>query len=459
MTKRKNNTLNIESRIKANGISLKVKGESFNLIYPKKIWKAYPQKQKVFLNDNLVYLLTINIPFVAPVDTIKYKNISLPYLKPYIDALTIDGIPSAVHNYEDSTFKILKDFNDYNYIFKDKKVKLPSNKKPLEVDEETAIVPLSFGKDSLTTLGILKEAGIKPICIYINDTESPSENKIKLKMAKRFPKEQNIKVYTITNEIEKLNDFELWDTKEGCLGYMHMIMGFCLMLMPFARYFKAKYIVLGNQQDMNFSFINKDSFLTYPAPDQTHRWLTNMSRMVKEITPGNIQITSVIEPLVNITLMGLLHNRYPDLGQYEVSCDCLDASNEPRWCHNCSKCARLGLFMKAWGIDTSYCGFKHDLLEMEHKKLYSLFGGKKTDQYEESKEAKEQQFLAFYLACKRGERGELIDYFKKNFLSKDKNKVEKLKDKYLKIYDIIDMSEVLKKKVRAIFKEQLEAGQ
>lgn len=455
MSKSKNKTLKIEYKFKNNGLIIKAKGRNFHLTYPKDIWNSYPKEQKNFLIDNLVYLLTVNIPLIAPVDGIYYKNTSLPFFKPLIDLLMIDGIPSAVHSYKDSTFKRLKEFHNYKYIFKDETIKFPIDKDSSKTNKDIAIVPLSFGKDSLSSLGILREIGIKPICIYINDTESPSENKIKLKMIKRIKKEEGIKAYTLTNEIEQLNDFEFWNTEEGCLGYMHMIMGFCLLALPFVHYFKAKYIILGNQQDMNFSFVNKDGFLTYPAPDQNSTWQKQMSKMIKLITSNKTQVASVIEPLTNIALMNLLHLRYSDLGQYEVSCDCLDASKEPRWCHNCPKCARLSLFMKAFGIDTRLVGFKSDLLSKRHKKLYSVFGGKEIDQYEQSQEAKEQQLLAFYLLYKRGERAELIDYFRQKYFKKVQKDIRKLKGKYLRIFETANLPGELRRRILTIFKDQL----
>ncbi len=423
-------TLKVSCRLKPKGLILKAKRRTFHLTYPKKIWQSYPKEHKKFLIDNLVYLLTVNVPFISGVDKIIYQNISFPYLKPLIDHLTIEGIPSAVHSYKDSTFKLLRDFNNYQYIFKDKIIKCPPKRFP-ETKKDTAIVPLSFGKDSLTTLGILRDLEIKPICVYINDTVSPSENSIKIKMLKRLNKEQNIKTHIVTNEIEKLNDFEFWNTNESCLGYMHMMMGFCLLLLPFLHFFRARYIALGNQKDMDFSFINKDGFRTYPAVDQTSRWTAYFDEIMGQITQNNAHIRSYIANFTNISLMRLLHKKYPNLAKYEVSCDSLDASNESRWCQNCSKCARLSIFMKAHGIDTKRVGFKDELLDKKHKKLYTIFNGKEADQYEESKEAREQQLLAFYLAYKRGERGKLIDYFKKHYLNKTRRNLKKLKQKYL----------------------------
>jgi len=430
MPKSKNKTLKIKHELKSDGLLLKTNGFKFRLIYPENIWQAYPEKQKRFLIDNLVYLLTVNIPFISGKDTIIYEDISIPYFRPIIDLLVKESIPSAVHSYDISTFEALKNFNNYQFIFKDKSIKKPPTRFP-NLREDIAVMALSMGKDSLTTLGILKDMDIKPICVYINDTVSPSENKIKLNMVNKLKNEQNVKIHIVTNEIEKLNDFEFWNMPESCLGYIHMMMGFSLILVPFVHFYRAKYIALGNQKDMNFSFINKDGFRTYPAVDQTSKWTHRFSQVIGQISQNKAYVRSYIEDFTNIKLIHLLHKKYANLGKFQVSCDSLDKSDEKRWCHNCSKCARLSIFMKAHGIDTKRVGFKKDLLSKEHKRLYTIFNGSETDEYEQSKEAKEQQLLAFYLAYKRGEKGYLIDYFKKYYLNKVKKNIKRLKEKYL----------------------------
>ncbi|MCK5306227.1 MAG: hypothetical protein KAJ66_03765 [Candidatus Omnitrophica bacterium] len=453
MRKTKHKLLVIECELRKDGLRLKVNGRNFDLSYPGNIWAEYPQECKNFLVDNLVYTLTANIPLVAPTNSIIYKNISTPLIKPYVDLLTIEGIPSAINSYDDGLLQTLKRHNNVSYLFKDEKVKYPPEWR-LNTRSNKAIVPLSFGKDSLATLGILREAGVDPICLYINDTESPSENRLKLKMAQKISAEQGIGVNIITNQIEKLCDFEFWNTKESCLGYIHMILGFCLMALPFVHYYKAKYIIMGNQQDMNFPFISKNGFLTYPAPDQSLKWQRYINQIIGQFTSNNTAVTSVITPLTNLFLMGLLHQRYPYLGQYEVSCDSLDAGNEPRWCCNCSKCARLSIFMKAFGMDTKKIGYKSDMLDIKHKRLYSCLGGLKTDQYEVSQQSKEQQQLAFYMAYKRGEKGRLIDFFLEKHLKT--LRIVPLKNKYLKIYKAEEIPCKLKNKILPIYKEQLK---
>ncbi|MCK4519428.1 MAG: hypothetical protein KAU12_04830 [Candidatus Omnitrophica bacterium] len=115
MRKTKYKPLVIEHRLSKNGLRLKAKGLDFNLSYPGNIWAEYPQECKNFLVDNLVYTLTANIPLIAPIDSIVYKNISTPFIKPYVDLLTIEGIPSAIDSYDDSLLQTLKRYNNISY--------------------------------------------------------------------------------------------------------------------------------------------------------------------------------------------------------------------------------------------------------------------------------------------------------------------------------------------------------
>ncbi len=206
---------------------------------------------------------------------------------------------------------------------------------------------------------------------------------------------------------------------------------------------------------MNFSFYNKDGFLTYPAFDQTTIWTKQQDIMMKIMTSGKVTVMSVIEPLTNIAITTILHKRYKKFGKYEVSCDFLNTTSEKRWCHNCSKCARLSIFMKANRIDTKIIGLKDNLLSKKHKKLYCLFDGKEVDCYEKSREARDQQLLAFYMAYKNKEKGYLIDLFKKKFLKEAKSREDYLFKKFFSIYESVTIPNKIKNKVFSIFREEL----
>lgn len=435
-----------------NGLIVDFNNKKFNLSYPEKIWKNYPDDIKDVLVDNLIHLLTINIPLVAGKKELTY-NTATPLFKSFFHTLVLNSLPSAVEDYDIKTEEIMKQFLNINYEFNDFNVKIPSyNHKTTD----KAIVSLSCGKDSLLSLALCNEIGLNPVGVYINDTISPSENRIKIEFGKRLGKELGIEFHLVENNIEKLNDFVYWKRPESCVSYTHMVTGFCFIALPFSHFYKAKHLVVGNEIDMEFRFYNKDGFLTYPSFDQTKIWMKEQDKLIKMMTGGKTGIVSVVEPLTNIAIIRILHKRYEKFGKYEISCDSLDATREKRWCHKCSKCARLSIFMKANGIDIKTAGFKSNLLDKKHEKLYCLFNGKATDCYEKSKEARDQQLLAFYMAWKNGENGYLIDLFKKKFLEEAKSREDELIKKFFSLYESITIPKNLKKEIFSIYKEELK---
>lgn len=444
-------TINLKASNTSNGLRLSYRKKNFDLVYPGGIWASYPKESRRVLVDNLTYLLTVNVPLVSSFRKVVY-NTSKPFFEKRFKLMVLNGIPSATHDYKQGTKDFVDRFLNAQIVFKDNKIKKPVYKEKLG---DRAIVPLSCGKDSLLTLAVAKEVGLNPVAVYIVDTVSPPENKIKIKHAKELCKEQGIKLVFLKNSIEKLNDFETWNTPETCLGYMHMITGFCFVSLPLLHYFKANKVVLGNQKDMDFSFVNKENLVTWPAPDQSSRATREQHKMIKKMTNGQGGVYSIIRPLTNIAITKILHHRYPEFAKYQVSCDCLDACDEERWCHDCNKCARLSLFTHGIGRHPRIIGFKHNLLDKRYEKHYALFRGKEVDHYEQSKEARDQQLLAFLMAYRSGVAGYLIDKFKKEYLRGAKQREIELRKKFFKVYPA-RLPNRHKKKIISIYKEEMK---
>ncbi len=435
-----------------NGLVIKCNNRNFHLSYPEDIWKSYPDGVKEVLFENLAHLLTINLPLVAGIKKLEYNTPS-PLFKPFFDTVVINGLPGAVENHNIRTEDIIKQFLETDYEFSESETSLPSYENS-ELDER-AVITLSCGKDSLLSLAVCNEIGLNPVGVYVNDTVSAIENVVIISSGKKLCKEQGIKFYVVENEIEKLNDFEFWKKMESCIGYTHMVTSFCLIALPLSHYFKAKYIVEGNQRDMEFRFTNKDGFFTYPSYDQSIKWEKVQDKLVKIMTNRKASLMSVIEPLTNIAIIRVLHKRYKDFGKYEISCENLYDTKEKRWCHECSTCARLFLLMKANGVDVKTVGFKRNLLAKKYRDLYCLFKGKRIGSYEKSNEARDEQLLAFYMAYRNGEKGDLIDLFKKEFLGEAKSREDELIKRFFSVHESVTMPKNIKEKVFSVYKEEL----
>jgi hypothetical protein len=205
---------------------------------------------------------------------------------------------------------------------------------------------------------------------------------------------------------------------------------------------------------MNFSFTNQ-GLEAWPAYDQTSIWQRKQNEIIKKLTNNQTRVVSLIRPLTNIAIIKILYSRYPELAKYEFSCDCLNASFRRRWCHECNKCARHFLFMKAFNINTKKTVGLGNLFKKQDKKYYSLFNGKEVDRYEQNIESKEQQLLAFLLATRQKARGYLIDYFKKNFMKEALAREDELRKKYFSLWPA-NIPKEIKSRVLKIYREEFK---
>ena len=432
------------------GLILECRSRKYRLDYPSRIWKGYPRGAKDVLVDNLAHLLTINLPLISGAETVRY-NTAVPVFKPAYDSMVIEGIPGSVEPYPEDTAEVIRRFLNINYIFENNEAKHPTAKGK---SRERAVVAMSCGKDSLLSLAVCHELGLEPVPVYINDTVSPAENRIKQKFLKKLAADFGFDLHIVKNEIEQINDFETWGKDESCLGYMHMMTGFALILLPFAHYYKARYIILGNQQNMNFGFLNKDGYWTWPSFDQTHYWTKRQDTMARVLTGGATHVCSVIEPLTNLAIMRVLLHEYPGFAKYMVSCDSLDASDETRWCHDCSKCARLQMLTRAAGSNIRHIGFHHDMLQKKHRKFYCLFDGEEVDHYERSAEARDEQLFAFFLAWQNGASGPLMVEFEKDLLTEAMEREEELQKRFFTFYHPFAIPARLRKRVLNFYERE-----
>lgn len=441
--------MRVEVKEDSKGLVFSFYKKNFRLIYPKSIWKFYSGRD--FLRDNVSALLTICMPLVAELGDVEYGT-ALPFFNKEFRKMVLRDIPSAVEDYKNDTKGTIDRFFKIKYRFRSKAIKKPVFEEEVE---EKAIIPISFGKDSLLTLGVCKEIGLEPRCFYVNDTVSPNENRIKIRTGIKIAKKEEIKFDIVLNEVEKLNDFEFWNKKESCIGYSHLITSFAFLALPLCSYYKAKYIMMGNEGDLNEAFRNKDGFWTYASYDQTIKGTKNLNRLIGKAARKKVLVGSVIEPLSDIAIMKVLHNRYGELGKFQISCSCLDAVDEPRWCYGCTSCAFLFTVLKGIDINPGKLGFRKNMFDKKFLKYHLLFSDKEADRYDKGKIAKEQDMFAFYLAYKNGAKGYLMNLFKKKFLKEAKSQEDKLYKKYFKIGKFVNFPKQ-KEEILSIYKEELK---
>ncbi len=444
----------ITCREREKGITLSFRGKDYDLTYPDGIWQAYPRRAKDFFIDNITFAQTVSLPLVSGIKKLNYGT-SAPLLKSFFNSSVVKNIPAAVDGYKVSAADKIRQFINTEYIFSGVRARQPYFGGRMR--KGLAIVSFSLGKDSLLTLAVCRELGLEPVGVYINDTVSPGENGIKIKYMKEITRRLGVRIIVVTNETEQLNDFENWSGDETCIGYVHMIPAFALTLLPVARYFRAGNIVMGNEQNMNHPFFTDDGYRAYPSFDQSAEGTEALDGMIELSTGGKVGVSSVIEPLSSIAIMKILHRRYKDFANYQVSCDCLDTVRAgTRWCVRCRTCAKVYILLKANGVNPADAGLKRNMLGRDSEKYYILFNGSETDSNDRSEWARDEMLLAFYMAYTKGARGYLIEKFKRRFLKEATRREKELRGKFLSAQGGESIPPEFRKKVLSIYASELK---
>jgi len=158
--------------------------------------------------------------------------------------------------------------------------------------------------------------------------------------------------------------------------------------------------------------------------------------------------------------MKILHRRYPEIAKYQMSCFFLeDTSATKRWCGQCSKCARMYIFMLALGINPETVGFTENMLGLKKADLFSLFGGNDEFKgiYDESGLGKNEQLLAFLMAYQKGIKGPLMKEFIKKNLLEAKTREKELREKFFGIHTTKTLTYEIKTPLLKIFREELSS--
>ncbi|MFA5076313.1 MAG: hypothetical protein WC480_02755 [Patescibacteria group bacterium] len=429
--------------------------------YPEKIFNNLADETKKAWADNLLYCRTCSLSLVTTKPL--YHNIPEPQLAKLIHYGLIKDLPRISFETGIKTKKLLAQFwaNQKNkkivFTIKGKGQAALPNKKNLA---NKAIIAMSFGKDSVLSYGLAKELGLDCQLVFINELEEHNspELKFKMKIIKEFEAKERKKVNLMINNIDGIFYTKKIKNNIGELENTNANLSFTLEMLPFAYYYQAKYIIIGNECNFKDYFINDEGFKTYPAYDQSADYNKIENQHLGRFTNNNLQVMSLVEPIYNLAEMQILYHRYPQLLQYVMSC--YPKPYDPdRWCYACPMCAKAWLYSVAVGGDPKKIGFNKNLFSKEYQKLYPLFATKVTRLYEKPAAVREEQLLSFLLAYQVGWRGDLINLFKDKYLDQAKKREQELRRKFFSIYPMKTIPNNLKSKLTNIFKQELTALQ
>jgi hypothetical protein len=449
--------MNISINKTQKGVDILLMNEKFSLKYPEKVWNNFSDEMKDFFLDNYLFLKSVHLPIIQGTDKV-ILNTSSPLLKTFFLSMQFMDIPNISDSEGIKPEKYFKRFFNSSFEFADQEVKHPWLN--LNADENSSVLSFSFGKESLLGTAVSKEIGLDPHPVWIEEKGAPVENKFKEQLSKKFNKEIGIVIEHILNETMLLHKFDFLDISSKIkYSLSHLLTEYMLLLIPFLYNYNAKYLLLGNEKSCSVPYINEYGYKCYPAFDQTIEWTKELNNMIKIIFGDKFHLCSLLEPIHELAIIKILHKRYPEFAKYQYSCfpdESTSIKNE-RWCCNCTKCARMYIFFKAFNIDVSKLGFKEDMLSKNYTNYFSIF--KTSDRrfmYDTSGLGRDEQLLAFYLAYKNGVKGDLIEEFKKIFLNEIKEREDDLIKEFLKIHDSFTIPKKIKQKTLSIYKEELD---
>jgi len=457
--------MNVASYVKEDGIDVKVSGKDHFLGYPEKVWRSYSPQNRRVLMDNLAFISTVQMPNLTGVKRMEY-NTAYPLFASVFFENVINDLLYTADDEPKSSLEEIKKFLNTDYAFDSYDVKHPDRHN--EVDE-SAVISFTFGKESLLNYAVCKELGMKTHLVF---TKNALENKRienyysyqgqhVARLSKILKNKFKEKLDMVNNELLLLSSYEYLKIKETCVSLCTLMTMFTLSMLPFNNHYRSKYLLFGNEQSCNDSYINKDGFRCYPVFDQSSIWTRQMDNVAKIMSFGKVHVTSLVEPLHEMAIVKILHNRYKDLGRLQMSCFSENKfGKDSHWCQNCSKCARIFLFLKANGIEVTNLGFRGNMFSKESRNLFSLMrhngDEKNIIMYDKTGTGRDEQLLAFYLAHKRGETGYLMDEFRELHLKEAIAREDELFKKFFTVYEPINMPKQHKSDVLSIYREELK---
>ena len=449
--------LDISYKINRNNFKIKVLDDVYTVKYANGVLKRLDDQTKEILVSNFLYNRTLPLSLVQK-KALSYQS-SQPFLKPLIEygaKKDISRLSELIKVKSKKLFQNLAAAQKQKVIFTKSNLPLtilPAQKTSLT----TAILSLSFGKDSLLTYGLAKEIGLKTYLAFINDMEKYNlhELKIKKKIIKEFCKNQNEEVFLINDDTDNLfrnkklkGQFDELDGTNGMLSFV-------LELIPLAFNRRAKYIIFGNERNLDDYFVNQENLKVYPSGDQSLPYMKEQNKYLHTLTNGHLQVISLVKPLYNLAEVKILYRRYPHLLKFLMSCSSENLTNG-RWCYQCTTCAWAFLYATAFGNNPKEIGINTNLFEKKYLQFFSLFNPKIEKIYERPPQIREEQLLGFLLAYRNGFKGHLMNLFEHRFLKEAEKKEASLRKKFFGIHSTEILPKEFKDKVLKIFREELK---
>jgi hypothetical protein len=380
------------------GLEIRLNGGSYRVDYPPEVWGTLPDDAKKLIVDHVAFMSTNYLPIVLKKRGIVYGT-RQPMLESFVFESTVFDIPSSALLDGRSTVETLRQYYNTDFRFEGGETVVWGKKyRP----RRRAIISFTSGKESLVTLALCRELGIEPILVNVVEPSNIYEEKHRRKLLEEIAVEFGVEWYMIRHEPGVFHDGRKMGYKPSSLGWGTQLLYYLVLFLPFMVRSGARYVFYGNENSCDKEAPHPEGFRTNYCFDQSTGWTMQMDIAARLLTGGSARVGSLVGPLNEIAVTKVLHDGYPDLAKYQMSCFCEDPpAEEHRWCCTCSKCARTYAFIRGLGYDPASVGFWKDMFTEEHTNLYPALGGEKTFGFDKSGLGREEQELSLYMAAQR----------------------------------------------------------
>ncbi len=405
--------LRVEAGYDEESIEVELEGEGYRIGFPREIWGPLDEEVKASIVDHVAFMATNYLPLVLDKRGVIY-NTRLPMFDCFsFKSMALDLPSSAVLDGR-STVDYLRSYLNLDFVFSEGEPVVWS--RPFEPGE-AAVISFTSGKESLLTLALCRELGLEPILINVEEPSNTNEHGHKARILRELNEEFGVAYYTVPHEVGLFHDAGHMGCRPTSLGWGNQLMYYLFIHLPFVLHHRARYLFYGNEQSCDKEVVNSEGFRANFCYDQSSHWTAQQDVMMRVLTGGSARVGSLVGPLNEIAVIRCLHEGFPELARYQMSCFCEDpVTLEHRWCCNCSKCARNYAFIRAMGADPKEVGFWRDMFTDEHLSLFSALDGGDTYGFDRSGLGREEQELALFLAHERDPE----DPFLKDFVARSR---------------------------------------
>jgi len=449
----KESYIKVKGKITNDGLEIQFNGKCYRLSYPENIWNPLDERIKKSILDHVAFLATNYFPLVFDKKGIIYDT-RVPMLDSFSFQSMIFDMPSSAFLDGKKSADYIQNYYNLDFVFNSEEEPTVWTKK--FEPKNVAVVSFTSGKDSLLTFALCRKLGIKPVLINIVEPSNTYESKHKRKILEELHEKFGVDYHIVEHELGIFHDEKQMGFNETSLGWGNQLMYYMFIHLPFIFHYGAKYLFFGNELDCDRELVDGEGFRSNFCYDQSSFWTTQLDIMLRLMTGGSARLGSLVGPLNEIAIIKCLHEGFPELSKYQMSCYCMDPVTENhKWCCNCSKCARNFAFLKALNIEVEQVGFWRDMFREEYKNHFSVFDGKDTTGFDKSGLGREEQEFALFLAAKHFPENKYLRDFRSESKFNDEKTFKEAYDYYFGVHEYSAIPRELRKEVYEILNKIL----